>query len=113
MMRKSAEDRMAFRKIRRLRSSEVLSDFTAEESHKMELEKFKWELWGPPPSFPPDFHGLAPEETPNKAFNSDDVFKDTVKDWVSSQPQEFWNQGILRLVHQWDHCAQAYDVYFE
>ncbi|GFW41986.1 hypothetical protein TNCV_6941 [Trichonephila clavipes] len=32
---------------------------------------------------------------------------------VSSQPQEFWEQGILWLVHQWDRCAQAYGVYFE
>ncbi|GFS31961.1 hypothetical protein TNIN_312071 [Trichonephila inaurata madagascariensis] len=48
-----------------------------------------------------------------KRFNPDDVLKDTVKDWVSSQPQEFWEQGILLLVHQWDRCAQAYGVYFE
>ncbi|GFV42289.1 hypothetical protein TNCV_3165201 [Trichonephila clavipes] len=46
-----------------------------------------------------------------KRFNSDDVLKDTVKDWVSSQPQEFWEQGILRLVHQWDRCAQAYEYF--
>ncbi|GFS36987.1 HTH_48 domain-containing protein [Trichonephila inaurata madagascariensis] len=39
--------------------------------------------------------------------------KDTGKDWVSSEPQEFWEQGILWLVHQWDLCAQAYGVYFE
>ncbi|GFW14427.1 hypothetical protein TNCV_298471 [Trichonephila clavipes] len=28
------------------------------------------------------------------------------------QPQELWEQGILRLIHQWDR-AQAYGVYFE
>ena len=46
-------------------------------------------------------------------FNSDDELKDAVKDWISSRPQEFWEQGILRLVNQWDRCAQAYGVYFE
>ncbi|GFT84563.1 HTH_48 domain-containing protein [Trichonephila clavipes] len=51
-----------------------------------------------------------------KLFNSDDVLKDTVKDWVSSQPHEFWEQKKKEscgFVHQWNRCAQAYGVYFE
>ncbi|GFY73805.1 HTH_48 domain-containing protein [Trichonephila inaurata madagascariensis] len=57
-------------------------------------------------------HSLK-KQLKGKRFTSDDVLKDTVKDWVSPQPQEFWEQGILRLVYQWDRCAQAYGVYFE
>ncbi|GFW70551.1 mariner Mos1 transposase [Trichonephila clavipes] len=83
------------------------------------LDKFKWETLDHPP-YSPDmlpcaFHVFGPlkKHLKGKRFNSDDVFKDTVKDKVSSQPQEFWEQGILRLVHQWDRCAQTYGVYFE
>ncbi|GFW15320.1 mariner Mos1 transposase [Trichonephila clavipes] len=86
---------------------------------QVELDKFKWETLDHPPyspdMSPSDFHVLGPlkKHLKEKCFNSDDVIKDAVKDWVSSEPQEFWEQGILRLVHQGDHCAQAYGVYFE
>ncbi|GFU17889.1 histone-lysine N-methyltransferase SETMAR [Trichonephila clavipes] len=79
---------------------------------QMELD-FKWETLDHPPyspdMMPCDFHVFGPlkKHLKGKCFNSDDVLKDTVKDWVSSQSQEFWEQGILRLVHQWDRCAQA------
>ncbi|GFW43319.1 histone-lysine N-methyltransferase SETMAR [Trichonephila clavipes] len=86
---------------------------------QMELDKFKWETLDHPPyspDMPPcDPHVFGPQKKhlKGKRFNSDDLIKDTVKDCVSSQPQELWEQGILRLVHQWDRCAQAYGVYFE
>ncbi|GFW52020.1 histone-lysine N-methyltransferase SETMAR [Trichonephila clavipes] len=85
---------------------------------QMELDKFKWETLDHPPYSPDmspcDFHVLDPlkKHLKGKHFNLDDVLKN-MKDWVSSLAQEFWEQGILRLVHQWDHCAQAYGVYFE
>ncbi|GFY55273.1 hypothetical protein TNIN_230871 [Trichonephila inaurata madagascariensis] len=44
-----------------------------------------------------------------KHFSSDDGLKNIVKDWVSSQPQEFRKQGILRLLNQWGRYAQACD----
>ncbi|GFY56226.1 histone-lysine N-methyltransferase SETMAR [Trichonephila inaurata madagascariensis] len=86
---------------------------------QMELDKFKWETLDYPPystdMSPCDFHVFGPlkKHLKGKRFNSDDVLKDTVKDWVSSQPQEFWEQGIMRLVYPWDRCVQAYGVYFE
>ncbi|GFT06043.1 histone-lysine N-methyltransferase SETMAR [Trichonephila clavipes] len=86
---------------------------------QMELDKLKWKtLYHPPYSpdmSPSDCHVFGPLEKhlKGKRFNSDNVLKDPVKDWVSSRAQEFWEQGILRLVHQWDRCAQAYGVYFE
>ncbi|GFW15981.1 hypothetical protein TNCV_4432541 [Trichonephila clavipes] len=84
----------------------------------MELDKFKWETLDHPPYMSPcDFHvfGLLKKHLKGKLFNSRTygVLKDTVKFWVSSHPQEYWEQGIPRLVHQWDRCAQAYGVYFE
>ncbi|GFY46252.1 HTH_48 domain-containing protein [Trichonephila inaurata madagascariensis] len=68
-----------------------------------------------PDMLPFDFHVFGPlkKRLKGKRFNSDDVLKDTVKDLVSSWPQELWEQEILWLVHQWDCCAQAYGVYFE
>ncbi|GFX92657.1 histone-lysine N-methyltransferase SETMAR [Trichonephila clavipes] len=86
---------------------------------QMELGKFKWETLDHLPysldMSPCDFHVFGPlkKHLKGKRFNSDDVLKDTVKDWASSQPQEFWEQGILRLVHQWDRWAQAYGVSFK
>ncbi|GFS68708.1 hypothetical protein TNCV_1959121 [Trichonephila clavipes] len=64
---------------------------------------------------PYDFHVFGPlkKYLKGKRFNSYDVLKDTVKDWVSSQTQKFWEQGIMWLVQQWDLCAQANGVYFE
>ncbi|GFW23868.1 histone-lysine N-methyltransferase SETMAR [Trichonephila clavipes] len=64
----------------------------------MELDKFKWETLDHPPYSPDmspcDFHVFDPlkKHLKGKRFNSDDVLKDTVKNWVSSQPQEFWEQ---------------------
>ncbi|GFU10221.1 histone-lysine N-methyltransferase SETMAR [Trichonephila clavipes] len=83
---------------------------------QMELDKFKWETLDHPPyssdMSPCDFHVFGPlkKHLKGKRFNSDDVLKDTVKDWVSSQSQEFWEQGILQFVHQWDRCAQVYTL---
>ncbi|GFU14186.1 histone-lysine N-methyltransferase SETMAR [Trichonephila clavipes] len=62
---------------------------------QMELDKFKWETLNHPPIIPHmspcDFHVFGPlkKHLKGKSFNSDDVLKDTVNDWVSSQPQEF------------------------
>ncbi|GFS41426.1 hypothetical protein TNIN_459271 [Trichonephila inaurata madagascariensis] len=47
-----------------------------------------------------------------KTFNSDGDLKDAEKVWVSSLPQKFREQVILRLV-KWDRCVQAYGIYFE
>ncbi|GFV36791.1 mariner Mos1 transposase [Trichonephila clavipes] len=63
---------------------------------QMELDKFKWETLDHSPYSPDmspcDFHVLGPmkKHLKRKRFNSDDVLKDTVKDWVSSRTQEFW-----------------------
>ncbi|GFU53119.1 histone-lysine N-methyltransferase SETMAR [Trichonephila clavipes] len=63
---------------------------------QMELEKFKGETLEHPPYSPDmslcDFHVFGPlkKHLKGERFNSDDVLKDTVKDWVSSHPQEFW-----------------------
>ncbi|GFY54924.1 histone-lysine N-methyltransferase SETMAR [Trichonephila inaurata madagascariensis] len=85
----------------------------------VEQAKFKWEQLDHPPysldMSPCDFHvfGHLKKHLKGKRFNSDDELKDVVKDWVSSRSQEFWEQGIIRLVNQWVPCAQAYGKYFE
>ncbi|XP_055939025.1 histone-lysine N-methyltransferase SETMAR-like [Argiope bruennichi] len=84
-----------------------------------ELAKFKREQLNNPPYSPDispcDFHVFGPpkKHLKRKRFNSDGELKDAVKDWVSFRPQEFWEQGILRLVNHWDRCVQAYGVFFE
>ena len=83
------------------------------------MAKFKWEQLDHAPYSPDmspcDFYVFGPlkKHLKGKRFNSDDELKDAVMDWVSSRPQEFWEQGILRLVNQWDCCAQANGEYFE
>lgn len=83
-----------------------------------ELAKFKWEQLEHPPYSPDlspcDFHLFGPlkKHLKGKRFNSDDELKDTVEDWLLSQPQTFWEQGILRLVKQWDSCIAASGDYF-
>ncbi|GFS90301.1 histone-lysine N-methyltransferase SETMAR [Trichonephila clavipes] len=83
--------------------------FHEQDLHRVtliELDKFKWETLDHLPyssdMSPRDFYVLGPlkKHLKGKRFNSDDVLKDTVKDWVSSQPQEFWEQGIMWFVHQ-------------
>ena len=82
------------------------------------LAKFKWEQFEHPPYSPDmspcDFHLFGPlkKHLKGKRFHSDDELKDTVEDWLLSQPQDFWEQGIFRLVKQWDSCAQASGDYF-
>ena len=81
------------------------------------LVKFKYEQRDYP-SYSPDmsscdFYVFGPlkKHLKEQRFNSDDEFKDAVKDETSSQ--QFWEHGILQLINQWDHCAQAYSVHFE
>ena len=82
------------------------------------LDKFKWEQLEHPPYSPDmspcDFHLFSPLKKflKGKRFNSDDELKDTVEGWLLSQPQKFWEQGILRLVRQRDSCAQTSSDYF-
>ncbi|GFX02596.1 histone-lysine N-methyltransferase SETMAR [Trichonephila clavipes] len=82
----------------------------------VELPKFKREKLDYPPyslyMSPCDFHvfGQVDNCLKGKRFNSDDELKDAGKDWVSSWPQEFWRQGILRLDNQWDRCVQSCGV---
>ena len=76
------------------------------------LDKFKWEQLEHPPYSPDmspcDFHLFSPLKKflKGKRFNSDDELKDTVEDWLLSQAT-----GI-RLVRQWDSCAQTSGDYF-
>ncbi|GFU50562.1 histone-lysine N-methyltransferase SETMAR [Trichonephila clavipes] len=65
---------------------------------QIELDKLKWETLDHPPYCPDmspcDFHVFGPlkKHLKGKRFKSDDVLKDTVKDCVLPQPQEFWEQ---------------------
>ncbi|GFW57286.1 putative transposase [Trichonephila clavipes] len=62
---------------------------------QMKMDKFKWETLDHPPYSPDmsacDFHvfDILKKHLKGKRFNWDYVFNDTVKDWVSTQPQEF------------------------
>lgn len=58
---------------------------------------------------PCDFHLFCPlrKHLQIKRFKSDDELKDTVEDWLFSEPQEFWEQRILRFVKQWGSSTQV------
>ncbi|GFV54871.1 histone-lysine N-methyltransferase SETMAR [Trichonephila clavipes] len=114
----NVHDRLRFRKFcaawvpkqlinqqKELRMGLALQHLFRYQVKQMELDRFKWETLGNPPyssdMSPCNFHVFGPmkKHLKGKRFNSDDVLKDTVKDWVSSQPHEFWEQGILWHVH--------------
>ncbi|GFX58551.1 histone-lysine N-methyltransferase SETMAR [Trichonephila clavipes] len=92
----------------------VVQFLTAEGSRKLKWKQLDHPPYRPDMSFY-DFYVFGPlrKHLKGKRFNSDGELKDTVEDWVSSLPQEFWEQGILRLVYHWDRCHQAYGVYFK
>ena len=72
------------------------------------LQKFKWEVLGYPPYSPDlslrDYTIFGPlrKALRGKRFTSDDDVKQYVRNWSTTQPREFYEIAIHRLVSQWD-----------
>ena len=47
-----------------------------------------------------------------KRFTSDDDVKQYMRNWFKTQPREFYETAIHRLVSQWDKCLNIQGKYF-
>ena len=82
------------------------------------LQKFKWEVPGHPPYSPDlspcDYAIFGPIEKAlgDKWFTSDDVVKQYMWNWFTTQPREFYETAIHRLMSQWEKCHNSQGQYF-
>ena len=77
------------------------------------LGRTKWEVLQHP-SYSPDlstcdYHVFVPlkKSLKGRRFKSDAEVEFAVSEWFHKQPQEFYQQGIYRLLLQWDSCLNA------
>ena len=82
------------------------------------MQNFKWEVLGHPP-YSPDLSpcdyaifGPLKKALRGKRFTSDDDVKQYVRNWFRTQPREFYETAIHRLVTQWDKCINSQGQYF-
>ena len=63
---------------------------------------------GPAPS---DFHLFGPlkNNLRGRRFAADDDVKQAVHDWLRSQPQTFFSNGIKKLTDRWAKCIEKGD----
>lgn len=84
---------------------------------KENLQRKKWRILEHPPYSPDlspcDFHIFGPLKKALKGnrFQSDEEVQNAVKEFFEQQPQEFFKQGIHRLVKQWDMCLNCSGSY--
>lgn len=84
---------------------------------KEKLTRFRWEILEQPaysPDLSPcDFHifGDLKKNLKGRKFPSDAAVQEAVCEWVRSQPKEFFEQGIRRLVSQWKKCLANHGDY--
>jgi histone-lysine N-methyltransferase SETMAR len=74
------------------------------------LQSFGWEIMEhapySPDLAPSDYHVFGPLKKflAGQRIISNDDAKTTVRWWFRTQPAEFYNTGISRLVVRWDKC---------
>ena len=82
------------------------------------LQKFKLEILGHPPYSldlsPCDYAIFGPlkKALRGKRFTLDDDVKQYVRNWFTTQPREFYETAIRRLMSQWDKCLNSQGQYF-
>ena len=81
------------------------------------LQKFKWEVLSHP-QYSPDrsptdyaIFGPLKKALRGKRFISDDDVQLYVRNWFTSQPREFYETAIHRLVSQCDKCLNSQGQY--
>ena len=57
---------------------------------------------------PSDFHLFGPLKNAlrGRRFAADDEVKEAVHDWLRSQPQTFFSNGIEKLTDHWAKCIE-------
>jgi len=64
---------------------------------------------------PSDFHLFGPLKNALRCrrFAADDGVKEAVHDWLRSQPQTFFSNGIKKLTDSWAKCIEKKGDYIE
>ena len=64
---------------------------------------------------PSDFHLFGPLKNAlrGRRFAADDEVKEAVHDWLRSQPQTFFSNGIKKLTDRWAKCIEKKGDYIE
>ena len=63
---------------------------------------------------PSDFHLFGPLKNALRGqFAADDEVKEAVHDWLRSQPQTFFSNGIKKLTDCWAKCIEKKGDYIE
>ena len=79
------------------------------------IQQLNWEVLVHPaysPDLAPsDFHLFGPLKNAlrGRRFASDDEVKEAVHDWLRSQPQTFFSNGIKKFTDRWAKCIEKGD----
>uniref|UniRef100_A0A1B6F3X3 Tc1-like transposase DDE domain-containing protein n=1 Tax=Cuerna arida TaxID=1464854 RepID=A0A1B6F3X3_9HEMI len=83
------------------------------------LESFPWELF-PHPPYSPD---LAPSDyhlfptmkkwLATQRFDDDAELQQEVTNWLKTQAADFYEEGIVKLIHRYDKCLNLNGDYVE
>lgn len=83
------------------------------------IRQLNWEVLEHPaysPDLAPsDFHLFGPLKNAlrGRRFAADDEVKEAVHDWLRSQPQTFFSNGIKKLTDRWAKCIEKKGDYIE
>ena len=83
------------------------------------LERYKWEVLSHPPYspdlVPSDFYLFGPlkRHLSGQTFTTDADCETAVKQWLSSNVRQFYQDGIIALVTRWDKCLNRFGDYVE
>ncbi|XP_026316211.1 histone-lysine N-methyltransferase SETMAR-like [Hyposmocoma kahamanoa] len=83
------------------------------------LEELGWETLEHPPYSPDlspcDYFLFAPlkESLGGKRFKSNDDVEKHVRDWLTTRPQSFYEEGIFKLPNRWQKCVDNAGDYIE
>jgi len=83
------------------------------------LERYKWDVLCHPPYSPDlapsDFYLFGPlkRHLSGQTFTTDAECETAVKQWLSSNVRQFYQDGIIALVPRWDKCLNRFGDYVE
>ena len=87
--------------------------------HHQHHRQLNWEVLEHP-AYSPDlapsgFHLFGPLKNAlrDRRFAADDEVKEAVHDWLRSQPQTFFSNGIKKLTEGWAKCIEKKGDYTE
>lgn len=84
-----------------------------------QIDDMGWELLTHPPYSPDlapsDYHLFGPlkEHLRGKHFRNDEEVMQASREWLLSQPQEFYAEGIQKLTRRWQTCIDKSGDYVE